>query len=497
MFSRTAQNAWILAVWSCHALVFGSSHSLLHAAKQPNIVWLVGENVGHDLGCYGASNVHTPNLDRLALDGTRFTQVFSTNPACAPSRSAFMLGMYQTTTDTHHMRSHRDDGFRLPNGVRPLTHRLQDVGYHTSNIKAIGNKAVGTGKLDLNFVNEGPIYQGDSWDLLKEQQPFFVQINSHEVEYDIYDRKSASKARVPWVGENEHVQHAQPDHVTPPPYYPNHPLVRQEWARYLNSVSGMDLRIGWVLDQLRRDGLEDNTIVVFFADNGRLEPRGIHWCYDSGLRVPMIIRWPKEFPAPEGFGPGVVNNQLISLIDLTATTLQFAGVAPVPEMQGRSFLEKSPATSRQFVFAARDRIDETYHRIRSVHDGRYHYIRTFSTGPIFSSLNRYKEKCFPIMPLMRALYARAELQPPGLELFERRGPCEELYHLESDPWEINDLIRSEGPEHRTALARLQKALEDWIVETRDRGSFVEPPEISDAIEKEMDIWFGTPEWAKK
>ena len=164
-----------------------------------------------------------------------------------------MTGMYQTTTDTHHMRSHRDDDFRLPPGVRPLTHRLADAGYLTANITKIGDRVVGTGKLDLNFVNEGPIYATTDWSQLASHQPFFAQINTPEVEYDIYDRKSASKPRVEWVGEREHPQIATPQNVTPPPYYPDHEITRQEWARYLNSVSGMDRRIGWVLEQLRKD----------------------------------------------------------------------------------------------------------------------------------------------------------------------------------------------------------------------------------------------------
>src|SRR4051794_26404305 len=145
--------------------------------ERPNILWLVGENIDQDLGCYGQSLVSTPNLDRLAAEGMRFTRVFATAPACAPSRSAFMTGMYQTSTGTHHMRSHRDDDFRLPPGVRPLTHRLRDAGYYTANIKSIAGQIVGTGKLDLNFVNEGPIYESDDWSALKSHQPFFAQIN--------------------------------------------------------------------------------------------------------------------------------------------------------------------------------------------------------------------------------------------------------------------------------------------------------------------------------
>ncbi|MDZ4402545.1 sulfatase [Prosthecobacter sp.] len=462
----------------------------LHA-KQPNILWLVGENLSHDLGCYGAKNVHTPNLDRLAQEGVRFTNVFSTNPACAPSRSAFMLGMYQTTTDTHHMRSHRTDDFKLQQGVRPLTHRLQDAGYTTANIKMIGEHSVGTGKLDLNFVNEGPTYQTDDWASLKSKQPFFSQINSHEVEYDIYDRQSAKKERVEWVGEREHVRHATPENVTPPPYYPDHRLVREEWARYLNSVSGMDVRIGWVLDQLRKDGLEDDTIVIFFADNGRLEPRGIHWCYDCGLRVPMIIRWPSHLKA------GTVNDQIVSLIDVTATTLDLAGVAKPPLMQGRVLFGPNAESPRKFAFAARDRIDETVQRIRSVQDEQFHYIRTFTKGPTFASLNRYKEKCFPILPLMREMQSAGTLTGPPLALMQRSGPCEELYDTKADPHEISDLIDSPKPEHREALTRLRAALETWIVESGDRGGIQEAPEVYAPFEKEMDAWFGTPKWFKK
>jgi N-sulfoglucosamine sulfohydrolase len=464
------------------------------ADRRPNIVWIVGENLSHDLGCYGARHVLTPHLDRLAAEGVRFTNAFATNPACAPSRSAFMVGMYQTTTDTHHMRSHRSDAFRLPPGVRPLTHRLQDAGYFTANVKTITGHEVGTGKLDLNFVNEGPIYLSDDWTALKSHQPFFAQINSVETEYDIYDRQSAAKTRVEWVGERVHVPHAKPPAVSPPPYYPDHAITREEWARYLNSVSGMDVRIGRVLDQLRHDGLEDDTIVLFFGDNGRLEPRGIHWCYDSGLRVPLIVRWPRKFPPPAGFAPGTVSEQIVSLIDLTATTLDLAGISRPPLMQGRVLWGTHADAPRHYAFAARDRIDETVQRIRSVHDRRFHYIRTLSAGPTFASLNRYKEKCFLILPLMRDLEQRGQLAGPPLELMQRRGPCEELYDTTTDRDEIHDLFGSTDPQHREALVRLRAALDTWMVETGDLGAIPEPAEVVAPFEKEMHDWFGTPAW---
>ncbi len=479
-----------------HALIsdVAAAQDVPPREKRPNILWVVAENVKLDFGCYGAKLVETPNVDGLAARGVRYTRVFATAPVCATSRSAFMTGMYQTSTDTHHMRSHRADNFRLPAGVRPLTHWLKDAGYFTANITTIDDRVVGTGKLDLNFVNEGPIYDGSEWSALKSRQPFFAQVNLPEAEYDIYDRKSATKPRVEWVGEREHPQIATPENVTPPPYYPDHPITRQEWARYLNSVSGMDRRIGWVLERLRADGLEEDTVIIFFADNGRLEARGIHWCYDSGLSVPLIVRWPKNFPAPPQVRPGAVDDQVISLIDVTATTLAIAGIPRPPGMQGRVFLGEHADPPRTYAFSARDRIDETLNRIRSVRDARYRYIRNFTPAQSFTALNRYKEKCFPVMPLMRELHAQGKLGGPPLALMAPRLPDEELYDTEADPHEIENLVGSDQPQHREALARLRAALDVWLTETGDLGRWPEPPEIIAPFENEMHDWFGTPAW---
>jgi len=427
------------------------------------------------------------------MDGVRYTRVFSTSPVCAPSRSAFMTGMYQTSTDTHHMRSHRNDDYHLPDGIRPFTHRLKDAGYFTANIMNIGDRVVGTGKLDLNFVNEGPIYDSKDWSALKSNQPFFAQINTPEVEYDIYDRKTAAKSRVEWVGEKEHPQIASPDNVTPPPYYPDHEITRQEWARYLNSVSGMDVRIGWILERLHEDGLADDTVVIFFADNGRLEARGIHWAWDTGLHVPMIIHWPKKCPSPPQYNPGTVNDDVISLLDITATTLWIAGVPRPMGMQSRIFLGDRADPPRTYAFSARDRIDETVNRIRSVREKRYPYIRNYMPEQGFASLNRYKEKCFAVKPLMRQLYAQGKLTGPAAELMKPL-PYEQLYDTEVDPHEINNIVDSNKPKHREALLRLRAALDTWLVETGDLGEWPEPSDVVAAFEKEMHDWFGTPEW---
>jgi len=465
--------------------------------ERPNILWIVGENLKLDLGCYGAKNVHTPNLDAMAADGVRYTHAFSTSPVCAPSRSAFFVGMYQTTSDTHNMRSHRNDDYRLPEGVRPITHRLKDVGYFTTNIKTMSGQVVGSGKLDLNFVNEGKLYDGDKWEELKTHQPFFAQLNTLEAEYDIYDRQTWRQPRVEWKGERTHEKIATPENVTPPPYYPDHPIVRKEWARYLNSISGMDKTIGKILRQLKTDGLADNTIVIFFGDNGRIEPRGIHWCYDTGLHVPLIVHIPKNLTWPANYKPGTVSDEVISLIDITPTTLSFAGIERPKGMDGRIFLGDRLTPERQYAFSARDRIDETVNRIRSVRGKRFHYIRNYYPDRHFTSLNRYKEKCFPIKPLMRKLMSEGKLTGPPAELMSPTVAPEQLFDTINDPHEIHNLVDSKVPEHRETLIRMRAALAVWMVETQDQGVFPEPEDVVRPFEKEMHDWFGTPEWYKK
>ena len=321
-------------------------------------------------------------------------------------------------------------------------------------------------------------------------------MNTLECEYDIYDRNTWRQPRVEWKGEKHHEKIATAENVTPPPYYPDHPIVREEWARYLNSVSGMDKTIGKVLRQLKKDGLAENTIVIFFGDNGRIEPRGIHWCYDTGLHVPMIIRWPKSYPAPANYKSGTVKEEVVSLIDLTPTTLGFAGIDKPYGMHGRIFLGNQVGPERTYAFSARDRVDETVNRVRSVRGKRYHYIRNYFPDRHFTSLNRYKEKCFPIKPLMRRLMAEGKLSGPPADLMATQVAPEQLFDTETDPHEINNLATSKKPEHRKALLAMRTALDVWIVETQDRGEFPEPDEIVAPFDKEMHDWFGTPEWYK-
>ncbi len=336
---KTTRREWMVQV---------AAPAAFATTRGPNILWLIAENMGPDLGCYGHPLVPSPNLDRLASESMRFARVFSTAPVCSSSRSAFMTGMYQTAIGAHNHRSHRDDHFHLPEGVLPVTHRLRAVGYSTANIQFLDGKPIGTGKTDLNFEVEGEeiwtkshqtannavqqqdlrntyrLFHSNDWSDLLENKPFFAQVNLPAVERGGRRGWSGSE-RNPWNGQG-HPRRIDPSKVSVPPYYPDHPIVHEDWAGYLDAVCDVDTRCGEILRRLETDGLLDETVVMYFGDNGRLEVRGLDWCYDSGDRVPMIIRWPERFPAPEQYRAGRVWEDVVSLLDVTATTLAIAGV---------------------------------------------------------------------------------------------------------------------------------------------------------------------------
>jgi len=429
---------------------------LLEAAPRPNILWLIAEDFGPHLGCCGTKEVWTPNLDKLAADGVRYTRFF-TGHVCSPSRSSFMTGMYAITIGAHNHRSHRDDGYKLPDGVRVLTDWMRDAGYFTANIRelpeACGFK--GTGKTDWNFAYEGKPFDSANWTDLKAHQPFYAQVNFSETHRKFRGPKKADPAK-----------------VEIPPYYPDHPVTRADWAAYLDDTSELDRKVGLILQQLEKDGLADNTVVVFFGDNGQAHVRGKQFCYDSGLHTPLIIRWPKKFSPAKHSQPGTLDHRLIASIDLAPTMLAIAGAPKPPKMQGRVFLGDRCEAARQYVFGARDRCDETVMRIRSVRDARHRYIRNFTNGP-FLATNAYKERQYPVWNLLKELHAQGKLTPPQAFLCQPRMPAEELYDLEKDPFEINNLANS--PEHQDVLKRLRSVLEQWIEEANDQGRVAEPP----------------------
>jgi len=268
-----------------------------------------------------------------------------------------------------------------------------------------------------------------------------------------------------------------PDKAVLPPYYPDTPVVRQDWAQYYDIITLMDKQAGDILKQLEEDGLAEDTIVWFWGDHGRGLPRGKRWIYDSGIKVPLIIRVPQKlrklgFPAnPDAIEGGAVNDDLITFVDFAPTMLSLAGIKIPRHIQGSAFLGSQKAKSRQYIFAARDRMDEAYDIIRAVRDKRYKYIRNYMPHITYGQDVEYMNQ-MPTMQEMRRLNAEGKLVGPQKNYFLETKPVEELYDTVSDPHEVKNL--ADDPQYKDVLEQMRKVHREWMKESRDVGLVPEP-----------------------
>ncbi len=450
----------------------------VQAQPRPNILWIFGEDMGPELSLLGTPEVHTPHIDALARKGMYFTHAFTTSPVCSPSRSAINTGMYQMTIGAHNHRSHRPEDtsvypFYLPAGVQVISDRMRHAGYFTGNIRQFPEGAWfrGTGKTDWNFTYTGEPFDTDVWTDLKANQPFYAQVNFPE-----------THRGQDWDEAHTHIDRpADPERVVIPPYYPDHPVVREDWAQYLNAAMALDRKIGDVLALLEADGLSENTIVVFMGDHGRAMVRGKQWPYDSGLHVPMLIYIPEALGAPAHYEPGTLSDRLISSIDMTATTLALAGVDKPAGMQGRVLFGEQAEPPRTYVFSGRDRGDETVDRIRTVRSRRFRYIRNYYPERPFLQTNRYKEATYPTIWVMKQLHQEGALTPEQERLMAPTRPAEELYDVLADPYEVNNLADSDA--HQEILRQLRYELDAWIEAVDDQGRFPEPQSVYEYYEE--------------
>ncbi len=465
--------------WAIFAVFLGSASADNASSGEPplNFLWLIAEDFSPHLGCYGEKLVQTPHLDRLAAEGMKFTRAFTTAPVCSPSRSAFMTGMYQTTLGAHHHRSHLDDGYLLPAPARLITEWMRNAGYFTANVVELPGSLgfQGTGKTDFNFYlplngsapnpkdprNHGRAFDSRRWSDLKTHQPFLAQINFKETH-----RPFHSPSRI------------QPEHVEIPPIYPEHPVTRADWARYLDAACELDRKVGAVLQLLKEEGLAEHTVILFMADHGMAHVRGKQFCYDDGLRIPLLIHWPSAHPLPKGFLPGSSSDRILEAIDIAPTLLSLIQKPKPHGMQGQAFLGPFSEPPREFAFAARDRCGEALFRLRTVRDARFRYIRNFMPEIPFFAPSKYKETSYPVWNLIQELGRTGGLTAWQQGFYLQPLPTEELYDMDSDPWSQNNLASSQDPAHQTALVRLRQALDLWLVESNDQGRFPEPPEVT-------------------
>jgi arylsulfatase A-like enzyme len=444
---------YLIVIISIAALALVAPRRVAAATPPPNIVWIVVEDMSPNMSCYGETTIRTPNIDRLASEGVRFSRAFTTAPVCSPSRSALVTGMYQTTIGAHNHRSSRGaDKLHLPEHVKLLPQYSRERGYYTvlgavNDNRDRAKRSAALGKSDYNFVWDESVYDDNDWSGRKPDQPFFAQIMLRG------GKNRGAKVAKP----------VDPAAVKLPPYYPDHPVLREDWARYLNSVLKTDEEVGRILDRLRDEGLADNTLVAFMTDHGISHVRDKQFLYEGGIHVPLIIRWPGQIAA------GTVRDDLVLQIDLSATTLAAAGVAVPSHLEGHA-LFATDFKPRDHVVTARDRCDETVDRIRSVRTDRFKYIRNFYPDRSHAQPNRYKD-AKPIMVTMRELNGAGKLTPEQARVFAATRPEEELYDLKDDPFEMKNLASS--ADHAATLADLRGKLDAWIKSTGDKGQFPE------------------------
>lgn len=422
---------------------------------QPNFIFFVTEDISSLLGCYGDSAAYTPNLDKLASEGIMFSNCYSVSGVCAPSRNCLITGMYPTSIGGNNMRTNRKT---LPDNIPPYesvpppevkcyTEFFRIAGYYTSN----NSKEDYQFKAPVTAWDESSAYA--HWRKRKPGQPFFA----------IFNFMTTHESQV-WDRANDPVVISR-DMVSVPPYYPDNKIVRDDIARVYSNTTIMDRELGEILAQLEEDGLMDSTIIVFYSDHGGPLPRQKRSIYDSGLKVPLIIRY------PDGKEAGTVNDQLVSFVDFPATWLSMAGLEVPKYMQGQAFLGGQKTPEREYVYAARDRMDGQYDMVRAVRSRQYEYIRNYRPDqPVYQDIE-FRKKGINTMKELIRLRDLGALNETQMLWFNPTKPEEELYDCEADPHEINNLAAD--PQYADILKELRQAHGAWMEEINDLGHLTE------------------------
>lgn len=427
---------------------------------RPNILWITTHDINPDLGCYagvwpGAEYAVTPRLDQLASEGVRYDRAYASSPVCAPSRSSIITGMFPTAIGTMHMRSRAVP----PPEVRCFPEYLRAAGYYCTN----------NAFSDFQFQTPVTVWDESStrahWRKRQDpSQPFFAVFHGLQThESQIYaDDARFQRNTQRLANEQRH----DPSSAPLPPYFPATPVFKQAWARYSDNITAMDYWAGDLLDQLAEDGLAENTLVVFWSDHGAGMPRAKRWPYDSGLRVPLLLRWPGRLV------PGTARSEPAALMDLAATMLTVAGLEVPAHMHARPLFDQQGRTStapRRYIFGHRDRMDEQEDTIRTVCDGRLRYIRNYHPDRPWMQHHEYADQFATWKELRRLRFEEATMlgrgEVPGLLTPQQRNvvaaakPAEELYDHSTDPYEVDNLAADRR--YAADLERLRDELDAW------------------------------------
>jgi arylsulfatase A-like enzyme len=412
--------------------------------RRPNILWLVSEDNVPALGCYGDPIASTPHIDALAADGVRYENAFSMAPTCAPSRLGLITGICpEAMGPGQHHRAQAE----LPPGTTPLPVLLRERGYYCTN----------NAKTDYN----APLHAATIWDASSAKAhwrdrprgaPFFAVFNDNTThESQLFGAYAGGRT--------------SPGEVIVPPYLPDTRVIRRDRARWYDNISRMDSHVGDRLRELERAGVLDDTIVFYYGDNGGVTPRTKRFCYDSGLRVPLVIRFGRNVRDLSPYRPGSTVTRPVSGVDLPATVIALAGARKPAIAHGASVLSRSASDRRRYAFGMRNRVDETYDMQRTVRDERFRYIRNYHPHRIYGQHEFYQFRQAGYVS-WRNRYVAGELNELQSR-FWRRKPPEELYDLVADPHETVNLADVRA--HRRTRTRLRDVLDRHLIEVNDNG----------------------------
>ncbi len=430
-------------------------------ADRPNILWITCEDISPYLGCYGFKQAQTPNLDRLAGEGIRYTHAYANAPVCAVARSTLLTGLYASTIGTHQMRS----DVLLPESVPVYPKLLRKAGYYcTNNSKKDYNSNYNRDK-NLWDESSGKAH----WRNRRPGQPFFAVFNT-----TVTHESQLQKQRIARYVKNKQIPERPriaPEEIVLPAYHPDLPEIRRDWARLHDLITLMDRIVGQRLDELHEDGLDDDTIVFFYSDHGGMLSRAKRFIYNVGTQVPLIVRVPKKWQHLAPAEAGSSSDRLVSFIDLPKTVLSLARV-PIPSvMQGRIFLGPSIETAPDTVHFYRDRMADRYDFSRAVTDGRYYYIRNFMPHRPRGRDSRYGYQVQANWGAWEAHFEAGRCNAVQSQFYQPK-PVEQLFDTEADPWHVHNLAND--PQYRSKKAELVDNLRRWMIETRDLGLLPEP-----------------------
>lgn len=444
-------------------LTFFLTGAFALAADKPNILWITSEdNSIHWLGCYGNKEAQTPRIDALAANGIQFNYAYSNSPVCAVARSTILNGAYAVTQGTQHMRSRHP----IPAIYKPYVSYLKEAGYYCTN----------NAKTDYNFKgNDNAIWDESSnkahYNKRPEGKPFFSIFNltvSHES--SLFADKIKNNRNSNRIPKEPRIN---PTDVTVPPYLPDLPEIRSDIAIYHDTITALDQQIGKILDNLKNDGLADDTIVFYYSDHGGILPRGKRYLTDTGVRVPMIVHVPEKWAHLSPFEAGKSTDETVAFVDLAPTLLSLVGMEKPSQMQGRAFLGKHRTEPQHddYEFLTADRFDEIYGMRRGITDGPWKYIRRFTPHRPAAPYSYYQFGQAGWRAYEEA-WKEGTLDELHEELWNTPQVVECLYHVAEDPWEINNLAND--AEHAERLNRMRKKLKSMMVKLGDTSIVPEP-----------------------